>query len=177
MLPVPRIASSFFTLWAFSTTPCVLNAAVVDSALGIVGIDHKISSSDWMRSRIYPSSFVGHSSYSNFHATASFRKIDKLSRIFYTFVSATLWAEKLNQYLSVHLLGTFLCSRSARTILTKSFFCQSLGYLQRTCLSTCPLVLYIFSSARHEKGPSSMHSKHLLYWSFPFQHLGLRLEC
>ena len=46
MLPVPRIASSFFTLWAFSTTPCVLNAAVVDSALGIVGIDHKISSSD-----------------------------------------------------------------------------------------------------------------------------------
>ena len=71
---------------------------------------------------------------------------------------------------------TCLCSRSARTILTKSFFCQSLGYLQRTCLSTCPLVLYIFSSARHEKGPSSMHSKHLLYWSFPFQHLGLRLE-
>ena len=46
MLPVPRIASSFFALWAFSTTPCVLNAAVVDSALGIVGIDHKISSSD-----------------------------------------------------------------------------------------------------------------------------------
>ena len=122
MLPVPRIASSFFALWAFSTTPCVLNAAVVDSALGIVGIDHKISSSDWMRSRLYASSFVGHSSYSNFHATASFRKIDKLSRIFYTFVSATLWAEKLNQYLSVHLLGTFLCSRSARTILTKSFF-------------------------------------------------------
>ena len=59
----------------------------------------------------------------------------------------------------------------------KTLFCQSLGYLQRTCLSTCPLVLYIFSSARHEKGPSSMHSKHLLYWSFPFQHLGLRLEC
>ena len=52
MLPVSRIASSFFALWAFSTTRCVLNAAVVDSALGIVGINHKISSSDWMRSRL-----------------------------------------------------------------------------------------------------------------------------
>ena len=52
--------------------------AVVDSALGIVGINHKISSSDWMRSRLYALSLVDHSSYSNFHATASFRKIDNL---------------------------------------------------------------------------------------------------
>ena len=115
MLPVPRIASSFFALWAFSTTRRVLNA-VVDSALGIVGINHKISSSDWMRSRLYALSFVDHSSYSNFHATGSFRKIDNYQASFTTFVSATLWAGKLNQDLSVNLLGTFLCSRSARLV-------------------------------------------------------------
>ena len=102
MLPVSRIASSFFALWAFSTTRRVLNA-VVDSALGIVGINHKISSSDWMRSRLYALSFVDHSSYSNFHATGSFRKIDKLSSIFYDI--------RLSD-----LVGTFLCSRSARLV-------------------------------------------------------------
>ena len=56
-----------------------------------------------MRSRLYALSFVDHSSYSNFHATASFRKIDKLSSIFYDI--------RLSD-----LVGTFLCSRSARLV-------------------------------------------------------------
>ena len=66
-----------------------------------------------MRPRIYPSSFVDHSSYSNFHAIGSFRKIDNYQASFTTCVSATLCAEKLNQDLSLKLLGTSLCSRSA----------------------------------------------------------------
>ena len=60
-----------------------------------------------MRSRLYASSFVGHSLYSNFHATASLRTIKHLLR-------HSSREQKLNQDLSVNLLGTFLCSRSAR---------------------------------------------------------------
>ena len=104
---------SFDCDWEIVSTRPVLNAAVVDSALGIVGINHKILSSDWMRSRLYALSFVDHSSYWDFHATGSFRKIDNYQASFTTFVSAILWAEKLNQDLTVSLLGTFLCSRSA----------------------------------------------------------------
>ena len=37
---------------------------------------------DWMRCRLYASSFVDHSSYSNFHGTASLQRIDELSSIF-----------------------------------------------------------------------------------------------
>ena len=59
---------------------------------------------------------MDHSSYSNVHATGSFRKIDNYQASFTTFVSATSWAEKLNQDLSVNLLGTYLCSRSARLV-------------------------------------------------------------
>ena len=132
MLPVSRIASSFFALWAFSTTRRVLNAAVVDSALGIVGINHKISSSDWMRSRLYALPFVDHSSYSNVHATGSFRKIDNYQASFTTFVSATSWAEKLNQDPSVNLLGTYLCSRSARLVYPRK------DPLQKGCCSVNP---------------------------------------
>ena len=34
-------------------------------------------------------------------------------------------------------------------------------------------VLQILSSVKHKKGPCSMCSKHLFYWCFPFQYLGL----
>ena len=91
-----------------------------------------------MRSRLYASSFVDHS-LSNFHAIGSFRKIDNYQASFTTCVSATLWAEKLNQDLSVNLLGTFLCSRSARLEyprndpLQKSLCCHSgLSNAQKT---------------------------------------------
>ena len=131
-----------------------------------------------MRSRLYASSFADHSSFSNFHATGSVRRIDELSRIFYDVRLSDLVSKEATP----NLLVTFWCSRSARLEyprndpLQKEIVLSILGYLRPSCMSSCQLVLHIIASAMHKKGPCSMCSKHLLYWCFSFQHLGLRLE-